>query len=213
MTKTVALMMVFVFVVATLVGGGVVYWLKPSTNVLMTVTIEQIRNLAELTTCEYYISGTSEQEYSSSIGIFGKKVSDYVTLWAKGTIKGSVSLAEDKTTINVKDEPREISIHFKRGSVIISEIIIDWHDSLAFRAVSCRQHLIRGFDFLKSAGEKETGTMRLALMDTLYNQAIDNGIVEHTEKQAETVLKKFCGTLGYNVVVTFDEKAYDPEYK
>lgn len=208
MTKTVALMMVFVFVVATVVGGGFVCWLKPSANVLMTVSIEQIRNLAELTTCEYYISGTDEQEFFSRTLLHKQKLSDYVVLWAKGTIRGSVSLAEDKTTINVQDEPREISIHFKRGSVEISPVIVDWEDTLALKAVSCRQRL-KIVDLLKPAGEKEIGSMRNALMANMRNQAIDNGIVEHTEKHAETVLKRFCGTLGYNVVVTFDEKAYD----
>jgi p-aminobenzoyl-glutamate transporter AbgT len=77
MTKTVAIMMVLVFVVAAIVGGGVVYWLKPSTEVRTTVNVDEIRKLEQLTAVEYRLSAWVEQEYWSDMGPLGRALTDY----------------------------------------------------------------------------------------------------------------------------------------
>ncbi len=214
MTKTVALAMLFVFVVAALVGGGVAYWLKPSANVRVSVHVDQIRNSAHLATVEYRLSAFVDKEFTSNVGFGHQEVSDYVIAKCTGTVTGRVDLDKEKAAINVQEgaEGRQVSIHFKRGSVVISDVAIDLSKTNTFETISCREKL-RLIGFLKPATSGQRDEMHRLAMQKIRDTAIETGIVEKTMENAKTVLGNFVGAFGYRVTVTFDEKAYDPEPK
>jgi hypothetical protein len=208
MTKTVAIMMVLVFVVAALGGGVIAYWLKGSgTSPRVTIHVDKIRDLSDLTTVEYQISSWAEQEYKSNIGLM-KVVSDYLIIVCTGTIRGSVDLSEGKATMKVDDLLHEISIHFERGAVKISNVALLPGDS-GIVNISCREKVPK-FGFTKGTTEKERKELKAIAERKIREAAINSGIVEKTMKNAGTVLERFCGGFGYKIVVTFDDKAYDP---
>jgi len=206
-----ALTIVLLLVLTALVAGGVAYWLKPSTNVNVAVTIEQIRNIAQLATVEYTMSALAEQTYQSrflpkALDVLGAKTtSDCFIVYCAGTVRGSVDL-EDVTidTQETADGPH-VSIHFKRGSVLVSDV--EMQDLFT---ISCRAKLERRLSVLQGVSDGQRDAMVKGALATIRKKAIEKGIVEKTMKNAKTFLGEFIGSLGYGVTVTFDEKAYDP---
>jgi len=216
MTKTVAIMMVFVFVVAAIVGGGVAYWLKPSAEVHGYVTVEEIRKIAQLATVEYTLTGFYKEIFYSSIVI--KKVpTDYVFSYCKGKITGSVDL--DKATIDVQkggDAPH-VSIHFKRGSILVSDIALtqtpDKDKPGQFKpnpdTVSVRDEL-KGALFYQGANADQRQYVQNVALQKMKQGALDTDIVEKTKENAKTILGGFVGLLGYGATITFDPDADEP---
>jgi hypothetical protein len=217
MTKTVAVMMVFVFVVAAIVGGGVAYRLKPSAEVHVSVTIEEIRKIAQLATVEYTVTGYARQLFESRF-IGPKPVpTDYVFSYVTAKITGSVDL--DKATIDVQkggDTPH-VSIHFKRGSIKVEEIVpartpdIDNPGQFIRNpdTVSARSE-IKGVFLFSPAGQKELDMVEALAFKHMKKAALASDIVEKTKENAKIILSGFVGSLGYGATITFDENAYDP---
>lgn len=205
---------VLLLVVTALLAGFVAYRLKPSTEVRVSVTVEKIRDISHLATTEYTLSAYAHGKYDSrtlwsELGVGDEKITDLVFAFCRGTVRGRVDM--EKATIDVQEaaDGGHVSIHFKRGSVLVSGVEIDPDDPKAFEIISAREILIpRGVFKPATPGQKQA-LQRLA-MQKLQEVAINSGIVEKTMENAKTVLGEFVGALGYRATITFDENAYDP---
>ena len=200
--------MVLLVLLTAIVAGGVVYLIKPSTVVKSSVTVEQMKKIAQLATTEYTLGAFAEQEYKSQ-SLFKKVVSDYAIAKVTGKVKGSVDL--EKATIDVQEskENPQVSIHFKRGSVLISGVEIDPNDKEAEQVISCREKLkLKGL--LNPISPSQRDALQRIAKQEIAKAAIKVGIVEKTMGNAKTALSDFVGALGYRANITFDERAYDP---
>ena len=202
-----AFSMAALLVSTALVAAGVTYWLKPSTNVNVRVTIEEMRNIAELATTEWTMSESIDREFISQ-GL-KKFRSDYVIALVKGKVRGSVDLSENKADFQLSPDDHRVSIHFKPGSVRVSGVEFDPNDPDSFVTISCAQKLPSALG--QPATSSQTDTMRKEGIRKIRETAIRKGIVAKTMQNAKQVLGDFCGSLGYQATVTFDDKAYDPE--
>lgn len=206
MNRTTAVLLVLL---TAIVAGGVVYLIKPSTVVKSSVTVEQMKKIAQLATTEYTLGTFAEQAYYSNTLFKKKELSDYAIARVTGKVKGSVDL--EKATIEVQEskENPQVSIHFKRGSVLISGVEIDQNDKDAQRVLSCREKLrVKGL--LNPISPSQRDALLQTALQEIAKTAIKVGIVEKTMEHAKTVLGDFVGALGYRANITFDEKAYDP---
>jgi hypothetical protein len=195
-------------VIATaIIVGGVVYWLKPSTDVNVSVTIEQMRNIAELATTEWTMSAFVEREFQSQ-GL-KKFRSDFVVSRCSGTVRGRVNLEVAEIVTRETADGREVSIHFPAGSLTVSGVEFDPNDPDAFQTISCAERLPSALG--QPARTHQVEVLRKEGMKQIREKAIEKGIVEKTKQNAVTVLETFVGSLGHKATITFDENAYDPQ--
>lgn len=188
-------------IVTALVAGGVAYWLKPR-GPDVRVTVQSIRKIAHLATVEYRLATLMDKTYKSQ-SLFKKVDSSRMIVYYTGAIKGSLDL--EKTDINVSDKANggHVSIHFKRGSILISGVeIIPGEDSV--REITCDVKT-----FYNKPTDNQLEALREGALKTIRQKAIDQGIVDKTKENAKTVLSEFVGAFGLQAVIDFDENAYD----
>ncbi len=204
MSKTIKIAVLIV--VTALVAGGVSYYLLRSTHANVRVTVESIRKVAELATVEYRLAATLDEKYTSNIG-FGKRVqTDYLIAIYTGAVRGRVNLENATVNIQKKADGNYVSIHFKRGSVLISGVEVD-PEKDNFEIISCQGVRWIG---TKGASDSQRRDLQQKGLRSIRESAIKTGIVEKTKENAKAVLSDFLGALEYQAVITFDEKAYDP---
>ncbi len=193
-------------IAAALVAGGVTYWLAQSTHPDARITVEGIRRVAELATVEYRLAAMVDQTYESSAWIFGDFESDHLIAMYTGAVRGRVDL--DNATVGTQSDADGdyVSIHFKRGSVLISGVEID-PEKDQFDLISCG-----GVNLGSSATDGQRKALRKEALSKIIETAFKTGIVEKTIENATTALSTFVSALGYRAVVTFDEHAYDPSF-
>ena len=199
-----------------LIAAGVVYWLKPSSQVDVTVVIQKMRDISELATTEWTLATFVEQEFKSKLldlpkglEILEPKIeSDFVIGCYTGTVRGSVDMGKAIVEQQSTDGGRRISIRFPRNSVLISKTNLDNDRS---KLISCRERLKqKGIQILKPANEAQRQGMRRRAEAEIRAVAIQYGIVNTTQNNAEKVLTNFVSPFGYQVTVKFDKDAYDP---
>jgi len=197
---------VLLMVATAVIAGFVAYQLKPSAETRVTVTVEKIRKIAHLATVEYTLTGFARQVFTSSIGFGQRKPSDYVISYCTGKITGRVDL--EKATVDIQEggDVPQVSIHFERGSIVVSDVEVRPGD---IETISVRDELTGLFPF-KAAGNAQRNGVQDKALEQIRQAAIDSGIVEKTKENAQTVLGDFLGSLGYQATITFDENAYDP---
>jgi hypothetical protein len=204
MSKTIKIAVLLI--VTALVAGGVSYYLSRSTHANARVTVESIRRVAELATVEYRLAAILDQKYYSDMGFGRKSQTDYLIAIYTGAVRGHVDLENATVDIQKKADGDYVSIHFKRGSVVIYGVTID-PEKDHFEILTCQG---RRPLFTKGANRSEYNALEKLALKSIIESAIKTGIVEKTKENAKTVLSDFVGALGYHAVVTFDEKAYDP---
>lgn len=198
MTKVI--LVVVLMVVTAVVTVFVVQQLAPP-QPQIDVIVEKVRKIAQLATVEYTLSGYSRQLYHSR-GIRGP--SDYVFSYCTGKITGRVDLG--KMTIDVQDkaDPPNVSIHFERGSIVVSDVEVKSSETISARSE------IGGWFGGKPASNNQRNELARKTREKMKKAAIDSDIVEKTKENAVTFLTDFLDTLGYQAIITFDENAYDP---
>ena len=197
----------FLLVVTALVAGGVSHWLSRSTQADVRVTVESIRKVAELATVEYRLAAIVEKKYHSDLWIFGDVESDHLFGLYTGAVRGRVDLENATVDIQNEADGDYVSIHFKRGSVLISGVEIDPEkDHFELISIEGRSRI----SFTAGATDGQRKALQQVALREIRESAIKTGIVEKTMSNAITVLSDFLGALGYRATVTFDEDAYDP---
>jgi hypothetical protein len=191
--------------VTALIVGGTVYWLKPSTKVDVSVTIEQMRKIARLATTEWTMSSFAEKDFYHKTGILPpwKTIqTDYVIARCRGKVTGAVDM--EKAQIEVQ-ERRHVSIHFPRGSVVVSDPQIDTLETISARGKIHGEWLV-----YEGATEAQKKEVEREALEKIKQTAIEEGIAQTTIDNAKTVLGEFVRSLGYEATITFDEPAYSP---
>ena len=194
--------MVMLLIVTALVAGGVAYSLAPK-GPDARVTVQSIRKIAHLATVEYRLAALMDQAYYSD-AVFTNVRSSRMIAYYTGAVKGSVDL--EKTDIDVTDEAEggRVSIHFNRGSIMISGVeIVPGEDSM--KEILCEKKT--GFN---PPTENQREGLRQKALKIIRQKAIEQGIIDKTIENATTVLSEFVGALGLQAVIEFDENAYDP---
>jgi hypothetical protein len=96
---------------------------------------------------------------------------------------------------------------------VISGVESDENNTDDFDLISCREKM-RGstlsIPFTQGITSKERKELYVLGKQKIREAAIDNGIVDKTKENAKTFLRSFIAPFGYEAIVTFDEKAYDP---
>lgn len=193
-----------VIILTAVVAAGAVYWLKPSKNVNVHVTVEQMRNIAELATTEWTLSAFAEDEFKSQ-GI-KKFTSDYVIAYVRGKVRGSVDLSKAK--IEQSADNRSVTITFPPDSILVSGVEVDPYDPDAFKTISCAAKLPSAAGHPATPGQTE-GLRKIAIQK-IRDAALKTGIVEKTRQNAINVLSEFLKNLGYTTKVEFEEPVYSP---
>ncbi len=200
MAKTIMLV-----VLTAIVAGGIVYLLKPATQVHTSVTVEQIKAIAKLGTAECTVSAVRDEGFEST-GVLG--LSDYVVVIVRGKVTGSVDMEKATVDVNEASDDRHVSINFGPGSIEVSNVEHD--PSHPDRVISAHEKMDSPFWKGKPASQNQIERMKNEARVQLRLAALGAGIVERTKQNAQVVLSTFVGQLGYRANVTFDPKAYEP---
>jgi len=201
-----AIKIAILVILPALVAGGVSYYLSHSTRAEARVTVESIRKVAELATVEYRLAAILDKKYFSNVGFGMKKQTDYLIAVYTGAVRGRVDLENATVDIQKKADGNYASIHFKRGSVLISGVEVD-PEKDQFEMMSCQGERWIG---TKGASDSQRRGLQQEALRSIRESAIKTGIVEKTKENAKTVLSDFLGVLEYRAIITFDENAYDP---
>lgn len=189
------ILLIFLFI-AFGIGAGFRYVTESTGKAESTVFVEQVHGLATLATAEAHVKVILEQEDNE---LFGEKINLNIPgtkrellLIVPATVIAGVDLqAIDKKDMKVDEEEKVVEIvlpqaqFIQEPSVKMDEIRTFSEEGLFRGKVQWDQ----GFDLAAIAQEQ------------IKQEAIDAGILQKANKNAETVLKEFFGHLGYEVII------------
>ncbi|WP_404284007.1 DUF4230 domain-containing protein [Exiguobacterium aurantiacum] len=163
-----------------------------------SVTVDQVREIATLATAEAHLSATIEEESNELLGIklpfnlAGTK--QKILLVVPGTVIAGVDLkgitSED---IDVNEETKQLTIVLPKAS-FLQEPAIDMSDV----AHVSDEGVFRG----EVTFDEGTVLMEKAQQD-IKDMAVEIGLLDTAEQNAEKFLIGFFDNLGYEVSVTF----------
>lgn len=166
------------------------------------VTVESIRNLAELTTVEFVEYTTVEKGRDD--GILNWATGDRIEMFAVAQIGAGVDLAA------LQDADVFADPSTGRAIIRIPEADITYVDVDNERtSVYNRETGI----FTKGDPDLERAA-RITAEEELVSQARDNGILDQAEDRAETILEELLSNLGYtsvSVIVVSTDDADQPD--
>lgn len=182
--------------ISTGIGAGIWYITGSTGKADSTVFIEQIHGLSSLATAEAHVKVILEQEDNE---IFGEKINLNIPgtkrellLIVPATVIAGVDLQNiNEENMKVDEEKKVVEIALPRAeflqepSVMMDDVRTFSDEGLLRGKVKWDQ----GFDLAALAQEE------------IKQEAIDAGILQKAQENAETVLKEFIGHMGYNVVV------------
>nr|WP_304216845.1 DUF4230 domain-containing protein [Fredinandcohnia onubensis] len=193
------ILLVAVLLIAVSVGG--VWFLSGSTlKKESTVFVEDIKELATLATAEASVKVVMEQEDNK---LFGNEIPKLIKipgtkreslLIVPATVIAGVDLkgiTEEDLKVNEKEKVLDIVLPHAdliQDPAIQMEKLITYSDEGIFRG---EMKWDEGFNLAAEAQEK------------IRKEAIEMGLIETAEKNAEKVLVGFFDNLGYTVNVTF----------
>lgn len=181
---------------AIVIFAGV--WLFTGSNFKKesTTFVEQVQELATLATAQAHVKVILEQEDNK---LFGKDIQvdlpgtkRELLLVVPATVTAGVDLKE-VTSEDIKIHEKEIDIvlphaQFIQEPAIQMEQVRTFSDEGLLRGETKWDE---GFDLAAEA------------QDQLKAESIEIGLLQTAEKNAEKVLKKFFGTLGYSVEISY----------
>ena len=192
---TLSRMLIILLFIASVIGAGFWYVSGNTGRAESTVFIEQVHGLATLATAEAHVKVILEQEDNE---LFGEKIDLNIPgtrrellLVVPATVIAGVDLeAIDKKDMKVDEEKKIVEIVLPRAqfiqepSVKMDEVRTFSNEGLFRGKVEWNQ----GFDLAGIAQER------------IKQEALDSGILQKADENAETVLKEFFGQMGYNVI-------------
>lgn len=187
---------IILVVAVAIVAGGAVFLLKGDgggkTDV--RVTVDSIRNIAELATVEYHVSSYLVRTKKKA---WYEWAAAQFLVFVKGTVKGSVDLDQAAIEVNPDPKNRMVKITFKKGAVRVSDPQIG-KGNVSFQSV-------KNPNIFHPITEKDYERAQNDLIGIIKEQAIKDGIRSKTAAQAKLVLTTFLQSLGYNARITFEE--------
>jgi hypothetical protein len=181
-------------VLGAVVAVGVLYGLSRDkggkTDVILA--IDDIKEIAQLATVEYHISTFLDRKKQRQ---WYEWLDARFIVFLKGVIKGSVDLNLAEVQLPAAGT-KTVSIRFKKGAVIVSNPEIG-RDDIRFITVSDPNVINRISDEDRNRAQGDA-------IAALKKAATDAGIVEKTAREAQILLTKFLGGLGYTAKIEFE---------
>ncbi|MDX8345456.1 DUF4230 domain-containing protein [Rossellomorea sp. YZS02] len=189
-------------VVALLAGGasiGIYSWLSGSTFTEEKGSfVERIQDMSSLATAQGFVKAVIEQEDNQ---LFGKEINANLPgtkrkllMVVPGTVLAGVDLQGiDEKDIVVDDEKKKITLTLPRAE-ILQEPSIDTDNIKTFS--------VEGI-FRNDVDWNEGFALAEVAKDQISQEAIEQGILQAAEKNAEKSLKGFFEQIGYDVTIDF----------
>ncbi|WP_226675502.1 DUF4230 domain-containing protein [Rossellomorea aquimaris] len=189
-------------IVALLAGGasiGIYSWLSGSTFTEEKGSfVERIQDMSSLATAQGFVKAVIEQEDNQ---LFGKEINAdlpgtkrKLLMVVPGTVLAGVDLQGiDEKDIVVDDEKKEITLTLPRAK-ILQEPSIDTDNIKTFS--------VEGI-FRNDVDWNEGFALAEVAKDQISQEAIEQGILQAAEKNAEKSLKGFFDQIGYDVTIDF----------
>ena len=181
-------------VLGAVIAVGVLYGLSRDkggkTDVILA--IDDIKEIAQLATVEYHISTFLDRKKRRQ---WYEWLDARFIVFLKGVIKGSVDLNLAEVQLPAAGT-KTVSIKFKKGAVIVSNPEIG-RDDIRFITVSDPNVINRISDADRNRAQGDA-------IAALKKAATDAGIVEKTAREAQILLTKFLGGLGYTAKIEFE---------
>jgi hypothetical protein len=194
--STISRVLIIFLFAASVIGAGFWYVTGSTGKAESTVFIEQVRGLATLATAEAHVKVILEHEDNE---LLGEKINFNIPgtkrellLIVPATVIAGVDLQSiNEEDIKVDDEKKIVEIalphaEFIQEPSIKMDEVRTFSDEGLFRG---KVQWDQGFDLAAVAQEQ------------IKQEAIDAGVLQKADKNAETVLKEFFGLLGYKVVI------------
>ncbi len=194
---------IVVFILLMLLAGGVsigIYsWLSGSTFAEERGSfVEHIQDMSSLATAQGFVKAVVEQEDNQ---LFGKEIKAdlpgtkrKILLVVPGTVLAGVDLQDiDKNDIVVNEEKKEIVLTLPRAKILQAPSI----DTKNIQTFS-----VEGI-FRSDVNWDEGFALAEVAKDLISQEAIDQGLLQAAEKNAEKSLTGFFDQLGYNAVIKY----------
>ncbi|MBT2692047.1 DUF4230 domain-containing protein [Bacillus sp. ISL-55] len=195
--STISRILIITLFIASGIGAGFWYVTGSTGKAESTVFIEQVHGLATLATAEAHVKVILEQEDNE---LFGEKINLNIPgtkrellLVVPATVIAGVDLeAIHQKDMKVDEEKKVIEIllpqaHFIQEPSVKMDEVRTFSDEGLFRG---KVQWDQGFDLAAIAQEQ------------IKQEAIEAGILQKADKNAETVLKEFFGHLGYKAIIS-----------
>ncbi|MBT2640532.1 MULTISPECIES: DUF4230 domain-containing protein [unclassified Bacillus (in: firmicutes)] len=188
--------LIILLFIASVLGAGLWYVSGNTGKAESTVFIEQVHGLATLATAEAHVKVILEQEDNE---LFGEKIHFNIPgtkremlLIVPATVTAGVDLQGiDQDDLKVDEEKKVVEIVLPQAK-FIQEPSVKMDEVRTFSDEGIFRGKIewdQGFNLAAIAQEE------------IKQEAIDAGILQKADKNAETVLKEFFGHLGYKVTI------------
>jgi hypothetical protein len=196
--------LLILLLIIVLVGGtaiGMYSWLAGSTFTEERDSfVERIQEMSSLATAQGFVKAVIEQEDNQ---LFGKDISAdlpgtkrKLLMVVPGTVLAGVDLQQiDKNDIVVDEEKKEIQLTLPRAA-ILQDPSIDTENIKTFS--------VEGI-FRNDVDWNEGFALADVAKDLISQEAIEQGLLQAAEKNAEKSLKGFFEQLGYKVIITYQE--------
>lgn len=191
---------ILILVVLVAITSGVIWLFSGSTfKQESTIFVEQVQELAALATAEAYVYDIIEQEDNK---IFGKDIplnlpgtKRELLLVVPATVIAGVDLKDiSQNDIKFNEKEKELKIVLPRAT-LIQDPAIQLDEVKAFSD----EGLFRG-----EIDWAEGFNLAAEAQEQLKEKAIEIGLLQTAEKNAEKVLKEFFSKLGYSVKISFE---------
>jgi hypothetical protein len=193
------IMLLIMILVISGVSIGMYSWLAGSTfQQEQGSFVEQIKDMNSLATAQAFTKAVIEQEDNK---FFGKEISAdlpgtkrKLLLVVPGTVLAGVDLKKvSENDILVDEEGKEMKIELPRAEILQSPSI----DTENVKTFS-----VEGI-FRNEVDWEEGFALAEVAKDLIQQEAIDQGLLETAEKNAEKSLKEFFKQLGYQVTIEY----------
>ncbi|MEL3972964.1 DUF4230 domain-containing protein [Rossellomorea oryzaecorticis] len=197
-------LLLILLLLIVLVGGtaiGMYVWLGGSTfTEEKGAFVERIQEMSSLATAQGFVKAVIEQEDNQ---LFGKDISADIPgtkrkllMVVPGSVLAGVDLQQiDKNDIVVDEEKKEIQLTLPRAE-ILHEPSIDTEKIKTFS--------VEGV-FRSDVDWNEGFALAEVAKDLISQEAIEQGLLQAAEKNAEKSLKGFFEQLGYKVTITYQD--------
>ncbi|WP_240189792.1 DUF4230 domain-containing protein [Bacillus sp. P14.5] len=197
-SKFLIILLILVIVIAGL-SIGMYSWFAGSTfQEEQGSFVEQIKDMNSLATAQAFTKAVIEQEDNK---IFGKEISADVPgtkrkllLVVPGTVLAGVDLKKvSENDILIDEEGKEMTIELPRAEILQSPSL----DTENIKTFSVEGIFRSDVDWEEGFG------LAQAAKELIQQEAIDQGLLQTAEKNAEKSLSEFFGQLGYKVTIEY----------
>jgi hypothetical protein len=193
------IMLLIMILVISGISIGMYSWLSGSTfQQEQGAFVEQIKDMNSLATAQAFSKAVIEQEDNV---IFGKEISAdlpgtkrKLLLVVPGTVLAGVDLKKvSENDILVDEEGKEMTIELPRAEILQSPSL----DTENIKTFS-----VEGI-FRSEVDWEEGFALAEVAKDMIQQEAVDQGLLQTAEKNAEKSLKDFFQQLGYKVTIEY----------